>query len=73
MKLIVSEGINGMYVYVCVFSRVETGWLLILYAPVLFPSSLSSPLLLPFFSESVISRRTHGELSWGREGGMRNH
>lgn len=65
MKLIVSEGINGVYVYVCIFQGGDR-----LAAHRICSSFLpsSSPLLLPFFSESVISRRTHGELSWGREG-----
>lgn len=44
MKLIVSAGINGVYVSVCV-SRVETGWLLILYALVFSSSFLCSSLL----------------------------
>lgn len=68
MRLIVSG--NGLRVCACVCFP---GWLLLLYALVLFLPLLSSfPSL--FFPESVISR-THGELSRGREGkgGMRNH
>ena len=52
----------------CVFSRLAAHpvWSCLVF--------FSSPLLIPFFSQSVISR-THGELSRGKEGigGMRNH
>lgn len=71
MKLIVSTGINGRCVRVCLRTGcVCPGWR---QAGCSSHAPLSS-LLLPFFSKSVISRRTHGELSWGSEGkGMRNH